>query len=80
MADTIKLYKREFVCYPYHSFTMYYDTEEAANKAYECNDPSKEIYVNDAGVTVIDKDTMIYMIGGIDYFNKSPEWINANLL
>lgn len=76
MADTIKLYKREFVVYPYHSFMMYYTTKEAADAAYTLRDASRDIYVHDAGTTTIRYKEELPPLS----LDKSPEWINANLL
>lgn len=76
----IKVYLREVVNYPIHSWIEVYTDEDLANKAYEATSAADEIYVNNAGVAYT-SDFEMYLINhhcdNLDDYNNSPEQIRA---
>lgn len=76
----IKVYLREIVNYPIHSWTEIYTDVDLANKAYDAASAADGIYVNDGGIaytTNLDLYLMLNNCRDLGDYNNSPEQIRA---
>lgn len=76
----IKVYLREIVNYPLHSWTEVYTDPDLANKAYEAASAADGIHVHDGGVAYT-SDLEMYLINhhcrDLNDYNNTPEQIRA---